>query len=253
MAGKKRLSAGQPPNLDASFWARYTSEQDPSPRDKLLFVTMSEISRRGILDVNAGAICELLDVKPPMVNYYFGSFDGLLAEAVAHTYENWVGWTQRAISKKATNPSQRLRNFFESEIARSVHYGPVIVFSAYPTLSEQVRSILTSKFQKRMENIFEYQICVLASIFSDMKSGTVSTIEFSVEDRPFKTYQLTRTKEMIAAGSAMWSISGLSLWVTDSHAGTGSLLKTAGTIAKRTAMTSHVNRVISSFEAEFSK
>lgn len=253
MAGKKRLSAGQAPKLDASFWARYTSEPDPSPRDKLLFVTMSEISRRGILDVNAGAICELLNVKPPMVNYYFESFDSLLAEAAAQCYENWLEWTQRAISKKALTPSQRLRHFFNSEVERAVFYGPVIVFSAYPTLSEQVRTVLINKFKKRMEEIFEYHICVLASIFHDMKIGAVTPIEFDVQSRPFKSYQITRTKEMLAAGSAMWSISGLNLWATDSHVGTGSLLKTGGKVARKAAIEMHINRVISSFESEFTK
>jgi AcrR family transcriptional regulator len=251
MAGKKRLSAGQPPKLDASFWAKYTSDVEPSPRDKLLFVTMSEISRRGILDVNAGAICELLEVKPPMVNYYFGSFDGLLAEAVAHNYENWVDWTTRAVSKKSKSPSERLKTFLDSEVERSRFYGSIIVFSAYPSLSESVTAALNEKFSKRMEAIFEFHLCVVAVILNDMKTNSNTPIEFNVESRPFKKFQVTRTKELLAAASILWSISGLSLWATGLHGGTAGLMDLAGQRAHKTAMAAHINRLISSFEAEF--
>ena len=251
MAGKKKLSEVKPPLLNASYWKRYTNAPEPGIREKLLFVTMGEISRRGILDVNGGAICEMLDVKPPIINYYFGSFDGLLAEAVATTYELWIPWTVKAVSKKTKTPSERLKNFLLGEIERSKYYGTMVIFSAYPTLSEHVTRELEEKFNARMESIFEYTLGVIATILHDLKTGANSEISFTPEDYPSAKYKLTRTKELVAAASVMWSISGLSLWATGQHGATRRLSNLAGDIAEASAISAHVDRIVSSMEQEF--
>jgi AcrR family transcriptional regulator len=252
MAGKKKLSEVKPLLLNAAYWKHYTEDPEPGIREKLLFVTMGEISRRGILDVNAGAICEMLQVKPPIVNYYFGSFDGLLAEAVAKTYELWVPWTLKSISKKARTPSERLKNFLLGEIERSKYYGTVVIFSAYPTLSEHVTRELEEKFNVRMEAIFEYTLGVVATLLNDIKKGRISEITFSPEDYPTAKYKLTRTKELMASASLMWSISGLSLWATGQHGATRGISALAGDIAETATINSHVDRIVASMVSEFS-
>lgn len=251
MAGKKKISEVQAPALDAEYWKHYSSEANPGIRDKLIFLTMGEISRRGILDVNGGAICEMLEVKPPMINYYFGSFDGLLAEAIAKTYELWAEWTKVAISKRARTPSARLKNFLNGEISRSRYYGTMVIFSAYPSLSEHVARDLEEKFNERMETIFEYTLAVIATLLNDLKTGTMTEISFTPENFPSNKFKLTRTKELMAAASVMWSISGLSLWATGQHGATRRLSTIAGDIAEAAAISAHVDRIVASMESEF--
>jgi AcrR family transcriptional regulator len=251
VAGKKKISGANPPLLNASYWKHYSDDLDPGIREKLLFLTMGEISRRGILDVNGGAICEMLNVKPPIINYYFGSFDGLLAEAIAKMYELWVTWTDRSISQKARTPRARLKNFLIGEIERCKYYGTIVIFSSYPTLSENVSRDLQEKFNERMESIFEYTLAVISTLLNDLKTGKMTEISFTPENYPTNSYKLAKTKELMAAASVMWSISGLSLWATGQHGATRRLSGLAGDIAEAAAISAHVNRIVASMEKEF--
>lgn len=253
MAGKKRVSGTSAPTLDAEFWRRFTADENPPIKAKLLYLTMAEISRRGILDVNAAEICGLLEVKPPMVNYYFGSFDGLLAAAVAQCYEDWLIWIAKAVTKPVKSPRARLRNVLEGEVERAQYYGGIIVFSAYPNMSEMVTAELDRSYRDRLEQVMKYVLAVLAVLIRDLKTGTCTPIDFTVDTIPATRMQATHLRELVAAASVMWSISGLSLWSTGQDPATRGIAKLAGQLVQDRAMKQHIDRILDSLAADFAR
>jgi hypothetical protein len=102
-----------------------------------------------------------------------------------------------------------------------------------------------------MESIFEYTLAVISTLLNDLKTGKMTEISFTPENYPTNSYKLAKTKELMAAASVMWSISGLSLWATGQHGATRRLSGLAGDIAEAAAISAHVNRIVASMEKEF--
>ena len=44
-----------------------------STRDLIILVSIDQIITTGPVEFNSGLVCDLLDLKHPMINYYFGS------------------------------------------------------------------------------------------------------------------------------------------------------------------------------------
>ena len=111
MASRKGDSSANAPVLDEKYWLRFGEDPDPDLRQKLIYTCIGEMSRRGILDVSARSLSELLGVSHPAINYHFGSFDGLIAEAYAHAYRDFTD----TIIRSAGEPAKSL----ETGCARS--------------------------------------------------------------------------------------------------------------------------------------
>jgi hypothetical protein len=52
-----------------------------STRDLIILASIDQMIETGPVDFNSGTVCDLLNLKHPMINYYFGSRDGLITEA----------------------------------------------------------------------------------------------------------------------------------------------------------------------------
>lgn len=109
MSRTKKGSSSESAPIDEAFWAIYGLTGDSNTKDKLVALAMSEISRRGILDVNARSLCDLLGVDYSLVTYHFGSFDGLLAEVFVKAHDIWIGCMQKALVQDYGNSEERFR------------------------------------------------------------------------------------------------------------------------------------------------
>ena len=57
-----------------------------STRDLIILASIDQIVETGPVDFNSGTVCDMLNLKHPMINYYFGSRDGLIADPLCgHT------------------------------------------------------------------------------------------------------------------------------------------------------------------------
>ncbi|MEG0161317.1 MAG: hypothetical protein RR714_03315, partial [Aurantimicrobium sp.] len=121
---------------------------------------MSEISRRGILDVNARSLCDLLGVDYSLVTYHFGSFDGLLAEVFVKAHDIWIDCIRQALSQEYSDPEERFRAVIKAQVQRAVTYGSVIGLAHLPHVSENVERILAEKFPERLADAVAYGVAV---------------------------------------------------------------------------------------------
>ena len=72
-----------------------------STRDLIILASIDQISETGPVDFNSGTVCDLLNLKHPMINYYFGSRDGLIVEATIWAYR---GWSNRVMAAARNAP-----------------------------------------------------------------------------------------------------------------------------------------------------
>jgi AcrR family transcriptional regulator len=78
-------------------------------------------------------VCDALGISYPMVNYYFGNRDGLIAEAGHVTYVRYVEKLWAAVEEAPRTPVDRLRAWFEAHLRLNVEirgWGAVLNYPA---------------------------------------------------------------------------------------------------------------------------
>jgi AcrR family transcriptional regulator len=219
MSRTKKNSATASVPLDAEFWALHGLAESSDNRDKLVALAMSEISRRGILDVNARSLCDLLGVDYSLVTYHFGSFDGLLAEVFIKAHDLWVGCIQQALSVEYSNPEERFRGVIKAQIQRAETYGSVIGLAHLPHVSENVERILAEKFPEHLALTVAYSISVSAILIRDLRTGSMSSVDVRLTDLPDALLEGELKEIFPAAARLQWALVGPTLWLTGAAGG----------------------------------
>jgi AcrR family transcriptional regulator len=219
MSRAKKSSPSEPAPLDEQFWALYGLTNQSETRDKLVALAMSEISRRGILDVNARSLCDLLGVDYSLVTYHFGTFDGLLAEVFVHVHDLWIASIKEALSHTYSSPEERMRAVLEAQINRAIKYGMVVGIAHLPQVSENVTRILEEKFPSRLAAAVGFSVAVMSMLVSDLKAGTMTDLQMDLVREPEDVLQSPFAAEVPVAMRIQWAMVGPTLWMTGAAGG----------------------------------
>jgi AcrR family transcriptional regulator len=85
-------------------------------RERLIEGFLGHLARLGPAGAQPKDVCAELGVSKALVNYHFGSRDGLIAECMAVGYERYVDALMAAADAAGTNPEARLRAWMECQI-----------------------------------------------------------------------------------------------------------------------------------------
>ena len=219
MSRAKKSSPSEPAPLDETFWALYGLTNQSETRDKLVALAMSEISRRGILDVNARSLCDLLGVDYSLITYHFGTFDGLLAEVFVHVHDLWIASIQEALGHTYSSPEERMRAVLEAQINRAIKYGMVVGIAHLPQVSENVTRILDEKFPSRLAAAVGFSVAVMSMLVSDLKTGTMTDFQMDIVREPEDVLHSPFAAEVPVAMRIQWAMVGPTLWMTGAAGG----------------------------------
>lgn len=216
-----------------------------STRDLIILASIEQMIQTGPVDFNSGAVCDLLNVKHPMINYYFGSRDGLIAEATVWAYR---GWSHKALSATRNAPrkaEKRLRAYLEAGFEWAGNMKAMTVMSQYPVLSEAVKSLVDKGFTAELQKDFEYHIIFLATLLIDLRSGTNSDLDFDQTNYPKANYMITHPREVLDAASVAWAGHGINLWNSGAHTPTRNLRQEfTAKVSERLAISAHMDNII---------
>jgi AcrR family transcriptional regulator len=194
-----------------------------STRDLIILCSIDQMIETGPVDFNSGTVCDLLNLKHPMINYYFGSRDGLITEATIWTYRNWSSKVLTASRNAPKNGEKRLRAYLDSGLEWSKNMGAMTVLSQYPVLSEAVKTLVDDGYSVELQKDFEYHLVFLATLIIDIRSGKNSDLDFDQTNYPKNKYMLTHPRELLDAASVAWAGHGINLWRSGSHTPTNNL------------------------------
>jgi AcrR family transcriptional regulator len=199
----------------------------------------------GPVDFNSGNICDLLDLKHPMVNYYFGSRDGLIAEATVYAHRGWSDKLLDAVRKAPKNAEKRLRAYIAAELEWSENMKAMSLLVQYPLMSEHVRKIIDKGYALEMRTDFEYHLSMLTTLIIELRSGKNSALNFDKTNFIRAEYVPTNPKEVLAATSFAWSVHGLSTWRSGYHSASSKIRKEFATrLTEKITIDSHIDNVI---------
>jgi AcrR family transcriptional regulator len=194
-----------------------------STRDLIILCSMDQMIKTGPVDFNSGTVCDLLNLKHPMINYYFGSRDGLITEATIWAYRNWSNRVLTATRNAPKNGEKRLRAYLETNLEWCKNMGALTVLSQYPLLSQAVKTLVDEGYSLEFQKDFEYHLVFLATLIIDIRSGKNSELDFDQTNYPKGKYMLTHPRELLDAASVAWAAHGVNMWISGSHTPTRNL------------------------------
>lgn len=216
-----------------------------STRDLIILASIDQITETGPVDFNSGTVCDLLNVKHPMINYYFGSRDGLIVEAIIWAHRGWSHKVMTMARNAPKNAEKRLRTYIEANLEWANNMKSMTVLSQYPVLSKTVKNLVDNGYSVELQNDFEYHIVFLATLIMDIRSGKNSDLDFDQTNYPKTKYALSHPKELLDAASIAWASHGLVMWGSGSHTPTNNLRKEfTARFSDRLAVGVHIENIL---------
>ena len=230
--------------LDADFWLQFSDDPNPSNRQKMVYVTIDDVSRVGPSTFNAIAVCDVLGVSYSLVNFHFGSRDELLAEAAAIVYQRHITDLWKIIKAAKKTPEDRLRAWMEGTIDsfnRMGGWGSVV---NYPTASLQITELVNNRYGTLMTDLTEINMARLYTLVSDVKKKKISDTVYEIGELPREN--LLKDVAMVSlAASVGYSTLGVAVWSSGRHLPTKVEIEGASDLEKL-VIASHIKRIIKS-------
>ncbi|MDA2983645.1 MAG: TetR/AcrR family transcriptional regulator [Actinomycetota bacterium] len=188
-----------------SLWLDFGDDPEPSNRDRLVYLTMREVAIVGPASFNTAGVCDTLGISYPMVNYYFGNRDGLIAEAGHATYVRYIAKLWAAVEDAPRTPIDRLRAWMQAHLRLNVEirgWGAVL---NYPRFSSSMEEILDERFGEDHRRNFELNMARLARLILDVWEEDAALVVGELErgDRgPHEAWVQRDLRERHASGGA---------------------------------------------------
>jgi AcrR family transcriptional regulator len=180
-----------------------------------------------------------------MINYYFGSRDGLIAEASIWAYRGWSEKVMTATRNAPKNAEKRLRAYLEASLEWAENMRAVTVLSQYPVLSRAVKDLIDDGYSVELQKDFEYHLVFLATLIIDMRTGKNSDLDFDKTNYPKGKYTLSHPRELLEAASIAWAAHGIMMWRSGSHIPTTNLRKEfTAKLSEDLAMRLHIDNIV---------
>lgn len=216
MAGRRKEEV--PPNdatLTPEYWSKFTANPKPTIRQKLLFLTMDEVGRNGVREFNGIRVCQRLNVSASLVNHYFGGRDGLIAEATAIAYLNYVMGLHAAASQH-DDPSEALRAWMRAQVQWAKHNPGLAEILNYSSAHYEISALVERDFKREIKEHFEFNLAMIGAMVRAIRSGQPLTLpsEPGAVDREEFVSDATLTH---IVPSVAWSTLGVAVWVSGQH------------------------------------
>lgn len=219
MKPKSDAVIGDALGYTAADWLRYGDVPDPSTKEKMLMLAIEQIVRVGPADFSAVQVCDRLNIKHPMINYYFGSRHVFMAEVNWWAFREWSKFVDRTFREAPANPRKRLKAFVEGEVEYAKRMGAMHTLINYPMVSAVTTEILATEHQAEMQKLFEYHLALVTVCVRDIRKKTVSSFDFDADSVP-RLKLLTPPGDFLTATQISWATQGLATWCSGRHVAT---------------------------------
>jgi AcrR family transcriptional regulator len=200
----------------AAFWRHFSGDGEASNRDKMIYLTMREVALVGPASFNTSVVCDTLGISYPMVNYYFGNRDGLIAETAHVTYKLYVEKLWAGVQAAPATPLDRLRAWMTSHLRLNVEirgWGAVL---NYPRFSSTVESLLEERFGQEHRLHFELNMGRLARLIADVRDARITDFDYGVGEMPREDF-LGDPDVMRLSTVLAWGTLGVAVWRSGRH------------------------------------
>ena len=179
--------------------------------DAILDAVGGVLATQGPGAVMVGEICKDLGISPSLVNYHFGSREGLLAMAVVHEFESLVAEMNRITYTTTTSAEDQLRARIEYRLAWTASHPGIDSMINYSHIIDPVGEVLQGELDTRIGQCTISDMVGLHTPIYGMYVGEVL-------DRPVNSDESDRYPELFEiTGYVALSALGVATWATGHH------------------------------------
>jgi AcrR family transcriptional regulator len=179
-------------------------------REALVEAALAQLCVDGPGGVRSHEICRSLHLSKALVNYHFGSRDGLIAEAMAVGYERYVDTLGAAAEAAGPDPLDRLMAWMNAQVDWTVAnagLAAALNFSAFYARGAVAESdAVTRMHEAGVRNFANLQRLVAAAGASVRADGAVPADEIADD-----------VAVALDAAVIGWATLGFSVWLAGNH------------------------------------
>jgi AcrR family transcriptional regulator len=178
-------------------------------RDALVAASLAVIAREGASSFQPNEICLRLGLSRSLVNFHFGGREGLIAEAMAVGYEQYVVDLRQAADCAGEDPTDRLLAWVDRQIEWTVENPGLAAALNFQREASGIRAELPASVMARMEAAGTGNFSLLVELVRAVRSAG----------------ECDPTSKETSLNSAIvgWLTLGLSVWLAGGHGPTRSL------------------------------
>lgn len=222
-------------------------EARPSVKASLVGATIKLVAAHGPLAVNARQVCDAAGVMYAAVNYNFGSWNGLLAQAASQVYREYVELMWEAVQAAPRTPEERLRAYITAQVQWSRQMpGWGAVFN-YPVSVEEVTQLRIENNSEETVGIFRLNLARLEQLVIDVREGSVTDFDYDETNIPLERL-LADQKAVARSTSIGWSTMGMAVWSSRGVTGEAQIKELKG--LEQGLMDFHVQAMIDSIACD---
>jgi AcrR family transcriptional regulator len=173
-------------------------------RTALVEAALAAMVDVGPFNLRPAEICERLGLSKALVNYHFGSREGLVAEAMAIGYERYVATLEAAVAEAGDDPMDRLMAFYSAQVYWTIDNAGLAAALNFPRDAAGVGTEIDVSVQQRLTDAGASYLSTLLGLVGDARRS------LGHDDDPSTLVSMTA---MIG-----WSCLGASVWFSGGHA-----------------------------------
>ena len=172
-----------------------------STRDAILQATMAELNSAGAETFTPLTICKELGIKPNLVNYHFGSREGLIREAAVTSYEEYGRGFVKVWEQFGHAPREHFAAAIKFQIDWTVSHSAIMHLVTNGKVED-----FTPEQRERITKSLLQNVSLLTTAVGGVVDG-------SAWDHVATPSDVARRPELgYAAGAVSWMVSGHAIW-----------------------------------------
>jgi AcrR family transcriptional regulator len=180
-------------------------------KDLLIDAAVTAVSAGGTTDTNARHVADAVGVQPASINYNFGSWNDLIAQAALRAYYGYSERIWAAALSAPKTPDARLTAFLREQLAWAEEESGWAAFFNFPKSAQTASDILFSRFGEQMRQAFELNYGRLYRLVRDVQEGTV-TDDPEWAQKTGRDAILADTEVLTEAIVISWTSLGMQIW-----------------------------------------
>ncbi len=180
-------------------------------KDLLIDATVEAVSAGGTTDTSARQVADAVGVQPASINYNFGSWNDLIAQAALRAYRSYSERIWAAALSAPATPEERLTAFLRAQLAWAEEESGWAAFFNFPKSAQTASDILFGRFGEQMRQGFELNYGRLYRLVRDVQEGVV-TADPEWAEKTGRDAILADTKMLTEAIVVSWTSLGMQIW-----------------------------------------
>jgi AcrR family transcriptional regulator len=180
-------------------------------KDLLVDATLAVVSSSGTTDASARKVADVVGVQPASINYNFGSWNELVAQAALKAYHGYSERIWTAALSAPETPAARLTAFLREQLAWADEESGWAAFFNFPKSAQTASDILFSQFGEEMRQGFEVNYGRLYRLVRDVKEGVV-TKDPDWMQKTGRDAILADTEVLTETIVVSWTSLGMQIW-----------------------------------------